>query len=305
MDITSSASAASGRASGRRRVAALTALALGLLALVLPAGAVAGAAASADSAYVRAAHLVPDLPAMDVTLSRFAGDSAEGPTDPLLTITAGYGDVGEYAPIAPGFYAVALRPAGSPASSAPILTGTFRAEPGGVYTGAGVGTATEARLAFIEDDLSAPGDGKARIRVVNAARNADPVDVTAVSGPPVAAAAGYAQPTTYATVPAQSWQLRAQAQGAQGTATTDLASNAVYTLLVLEDGAGALSVRPVLDASGSGQVPVGGAATGLGGMATTSALPSGGTAVPLTVAALLIASGVAITASSAMLRRRR
>jgi hypothetical protein len=239
------------------------------VALVAPAAVAAANAAAADPgpAYLRAAHLVPDLPAMDVTLSSFSGPAPEGPSEPVLTITAGYGDVGEYAPLEPGFYAVALRPAGSPADAAPILSATFEALPGQAYTGAGVGTADDARLAFFEDDLAAPGDGSARIRVVNAARQADPVEVVAVDGPVVARDAAYATPTTYATVPAQSWQLRAAGGAVQGTATTELASNAVYSLLVLEGEGGSLTVRPVLDAAGATQTPVGGAATGLGGLA--------------------------------------
>jgi hypothetical protein len=266
--------------------------------IALPA---AAAGSDSDTAYVRAAHLVPDLPAMDVTLSRFAGDGPQGPSAPLLTITAAYGDVGAYAPVQPGFYAVALRPAGAPADSAPVLTGTFRAEPGRSYTGAGVGTASNASLAFFQDDLSAPGEGKARIRVVNAARNADPVDVSAVGGPPVAAGTAYAQSTTYATVPAQAWELRAQGGPLSGTATTSLASNAVYTLLVLESGPQALTVRPVLDASGAGQVPVGGAATGLGGSALaadTGPAPATGSSVLQALPGWALPTSVAIVVAT-------
>jgi hypothetical protein len=259
------------------------------LALVVPSVAASTAAepASAGSAYVRAAHLVPDLPAMDVTLSRFAGTSPEGPAEPLLTITAGYGDVGEYAPLEPGFYAVALRPAGSAPDVAPILSATFEAREGQAYTGAGVGTADDARIAFFEDDLSAPGDGQARIRVVNAARGADPVDVTAVDGPVVARGAGYATATGYATVPAQSWQLQASGGEASGTVATQLDANAVYSLLVLEESGGALTVRPVVDAVGATVSPVGGAATGLGGLAEPGFPASGAT---LLLAAFAVAS---------------
>jgi hypothetical protein len=289
----------------RRLVVVLAAVAAAILAGVsVPAVATARAPQAAPGegpAYLRAAHLVPDLPAMDVTLSSFRGPSPEGPSEPVLTITAGYGDVGEYAPLEPGFYAVALRPAGSPADEAPILSATFEARPGQAYTGAGVGTAADARLAFFEDDLSAPGDGRARIRVVNAARQADPVDVVAVDGPVVARGAGYASPTTYATVPAQSWQLRATGGSVAGTASTDLAPNAVYSLLVLEGADGALTVRAVLDAAGAERSPEGGAATGLGGLAGTAAGP-GSLAAEWAVPGILGAA-LAVGALVAVLRR--
>jgi hypothetical protein len=43
---------------------------------------------------------------------------------------------------------------------------------------------------------------------------------------------------------------------------------AVYTLLVLDQSGGGLTVRPVLDAAGMGVAPLGGVATGAGGAAT-------------------------------------
>jgi hypothetical protein len=283
--------------SARRVLVTLVAVAAGTLtATIVPS--VAAGTADESPAYLRAAHLVPDLPAMDVTLSRFAGPSPDGPAEPLLTITAGYGDVGRYAPLDPGFYAVALRPAGSPPETAPVLTATFEARPGQAYTGAGVGTAEDAEIALFEDDLAAPGDGRSRIRVINAARDADPVQVRAVDGPVVAAEAGYATATTYATVPAQTWMLEAAGGSLQGTSTTELAPNAVYSLLVLEGEDGSLAVEPVLDASGSSVSPVGGAATGLGG-GPGDALPAvpgpdpipgvSPTVIPGVVAGLLVA----------------
>lgn len=286
-------------------------VAAALAVLVVPAVAAStadggtGGTGGTDSAYLRAAHLVPDLPAMDVTLSSFEGTSPDGPAEPVLTITAGYGDVGEYAPLTPGFYAVALRPAGSPADEAPILTATFEARSGQAYTGAGVGTADDARIEFFEDDLSAPGDGQARIRVVNAARQADPVDVDAVDGPVVAEGAAYATATGYATVPAQSWQLRASGGGVSGTAATDLDANAVYSLLVLEESGGSLTVRPVVDAVGATRSPVGGADTGLGGLAG-SGQPAGvswGNAGTASLIGVAVAASVLAAATGARVAR--
>ncbi len=303
------------RGAGSTRVLALVVTAG--VALAVGTSTTASASSTSDAAtggYIRAAHLVPDLPAMDVTLSRFSG-AGTGTQTPMLKIEAAYGDVGSYAPLDPGFYAVSLRPAGAPASSAPILATTLEVERGGVYTAAGVGTADDARLAVFADDLQTPATGSARVRVVNAARTASPANVKVSDGTVVAAAAGYAVPTSYARVPAGDWQLTASSVGSTaprvaGTTDIELASGGVYTLLVLENTAGGLRVAPILDAAGSGVVPQGGAATGFGGAATPEDLTVSAALLALTAAVggLAVVGGlsrVTLSTSARHTSRRR
>ncbi len=280
----------------RRRFTVLAA-ALAATAGICLAAPTVSAASQPQEGYIRAAHLVPDLPEMDVYLSRFSG-AGTGTQTPVLTIEAGYGDVGAYAPVAAGFYAVALRPAGSPAADPPILATTIEVNAGGVYPAAGVGTASDATLALFTDDLDRPDEGSSRVRVVNAARNASPADVRVSDGTTVATAAEYAVPTSYARVPAGRWTLTAAGSSgaaAQGTTDVDLASGAVYTLLLLEGASGSLQVAPVLDAAGSGVVPIGGAATGLGGTAEQALSASAaGTGLVAFVAVVVLIAAVAV-----------
>lgn len=293
----------------RRRLAGLlTAVVLALVTPTLLAGpaaaAPAGSSVASSGAWVRGAHLVPGLGTMTLALSPVSGSGTADLGDAIvLAPTASYGDVGDYLQVEPGRYAVGVWPAGSAAGAAPILTGTLDADEGSAYTVAGLGTKEEPTVTTLLDDLTPPQGGAARIRVLPAASSAPTVDVRAVDGPVVATAAAFGRVTGYATVPSGSWTLEASSMGGAVAGTDlDLAGGAVYTLLVLDSSAG-LTVAPVVDASGSGAMPVGGAQTGGGGLATatTAAAASGSAGSSL----LLAGGGALLVAGWLLLQRSR
>lgn len=254
-----------------RRAAAATAMALAVLVSLLvgtPAAA-ASDTGSAEPAWLRPAHLVPDLGAMDIRLSPFSGEgsAASAQEKPLLETTAAYGAVGQYGALPAGTYAVSVRPAGTPVSEPPILSLTVELEAGRAYTVAGLGTKAEPRLERLVDDLTPPGDGSANIRLLPASLAAPSVDVRAEGGPLLAQDADLGEPTGYTAAPAGAWTVRATGDGVSGSTDLVLASGTVYTLLVLDSADGRLVVQPVVDAVGIGTTPVGGAATGFGGLA--------------------------------------
>ncbi len=255
-----------------RLVPLLAVAVLALLGPALLAGPAAAATSTSSGAWVRGAHLVPGLGTMTLALSPVSGSGeADLGAAIVLAPTASYGDVGDYLRVEPGRYAVGVWPAGSAAGAAPILTGTLEATEGAAFTVAGLGTKEEPTVTTLVDDLTPPAGGAARIRVLPAASSAPTVDVQAVDGPVVANAAAFGRVTDYATVPAGAWTLEASSMGAAVADTDlDLAGGAVYTLLVLDSSAG-LTVAPVVDASGSGSTPVGGAQTGGGGLAAAAA----------------------------------
>ncbi|MGQ7295951.1 DUF4397 domain-containing protein [Quadrisphaera sp. KR29] len=255
---------------------------------------------------MRAAHLVPDLPQMDIDLVPRGAQGA------VAVDGAGYGDVSTYAQVAPGAYDVGVRPAGSSAATAPVLSSTLQAEPGRAYTVVALGTAADARLVPLEDDLTPPSAGQARVRVLSAASSASAVDVSAVEGPAIVRGAPFAASTSYTDVPAGRWTLRAQpvaggsATSTAGTADVVLEAGSTYTLAVTDgrDGASALAVTPVADASGGagGVLPAGGAATGGGGAADSleRSAPE-----PAPAAALLAGTSVATAAAGVLLAGAR
>ncbi|MBC3762619.1 DUF4397 domain-containing protein [Quadrisphaera oryzae] len=286
--------------------------------LLLPAGAALadgpGAPAVQGPAWVRAAHLVPDLPRMDIALSPRGGQGG------VTVDGAGYGDVSNYAQVPAGSYDVGVRPAGASSGAAPVLSSSLQAESGRAYTVVALGTAADARLVPLEDDLTPPPAGQARVRVLSAASSASAVDVSAVDGPTIVRGAPFAASTSYTDVPAGRWTLRAQpvaggsATSTAGTADVVLKAGSTYTLAVTDgrDGASALAVTPVADASGSGGgvLPAGGAATGGGGAAAAveggaAAAVEGGAPGRAPVAVLLGAASAAAAGAALLLVRAR
>lgn len=238
-------------------------LALLVLAAVALSAAPAGAATPPGGSWTRAAHLVPGLGAMRISLTPSGGGS-----EIVVADAAGYGDATDYRRISPGSYRVDLRPSDGPADAAPLLSTTYVAKAGQATTLAGLGSLDKPRLASLVDDLTPTAAGKARVRVVPAASNAPQVTVVNGDGGTIAADAVFGQPTGYATVPDGTSMVRVKAaSGATATSTVTLASGGVYSLLVLDAGGGALQAVALQDAAGMMSMPVGGAQTGFGGTA--------------------------------------
>ncbi|MGQ7297961.1 DUF4397 domain-containing protein [Quadrisphaera sp. KR29] len=286
-----------------RRAAAtgvlLAALVLGPASAAVSADRAPGGPTTPGDAYVRVAHLVPGFGGvtMTATLTAFDGSTRQ------LTLApeASYGAITGYEPLPAGSYAVAVRPVGASPSTTPVLTQTLTAQPGDAYTIAGLGDSTAPRLSAIRDDLTAPGPGTARVRVLPAAEPGQATDVTA-GGRPVASQAPFSEPTGYVDVPAGQVTFEAATGQRRAQETTDLAGGSVYTVLVLADGASGLQLEAVTDATGSGVVPQGGAATGGGFLAERASGGTGG-GVASAAAGTALAAG-ALAGALALLRRR-
>ncbi|WP_336922199.1 DUF4397 domain-containing protein [Aquipuribacter sp. SD81] len=291
--------------SGRRRAAAartlLAVLVAGALAAVLAPGATASAGGSAP-AYLRPAHLVPELGTMDIRLTPFSAEGGDGSnTAPLLQTSASYGGVGDYVPLDPGRYAVGLRPAGTDPSEPPLLQLTFSLAPGQAYTVAGLGSASDPRLELLEDRLDTPAAGSADVRVLAASARAPEVTV-AVAGEQVGTAS-LGTASGYSGAPAGTSPV--EVTGPAGTAAddeVDLQAGGVYTLLVLDDtdSDDGVEVRPVLDAAGPQTVPQGAAATGFGGLAA----PEPGSRAVTTLAALVAGAAALVLVVLGVTRQR-
>ncbi|PRY15975.1 DUF4397 domain-containing protein [Kineococcus rhizosphaerae] len=281
------------RARPQSRAWAVVVAVLALLLVSLSCARPASAAVPGD-AWVRAAHLVPGLGAMEVTARPAAGG------DPVvLAASAAYGDVAPYQRLTPGDYTVELRPAGAALTTTPVLSSTFSATSGAAYTLAGLGSLQSPRLATLQDDLTPPAPGTVSVRLLPAASSAAAVTVQAANGPVLAQDAVFGQPTRYASVPAGKWTLQASAEGLAAASTdVDLTAGGIYTLAVV-DRDGGLGVQVVTDAAGAATMPVGGAQTGGGGTASggvgsTSWVP--GREVAAGLAAFLVVGGLGLLA---------
>lgn len=205
-----------------------------VLAALLPS-----TASAATNTYLRLAQLAPDTPPVSVVLT-----SANGPGYRLDGM--GYGKVSVRQKIVPGTYAVQVRPATEP-SATPILTGSLLANQGGAYTVAVLGPPTGASVTVLTDELTDPGPGRARVRVVQASPLGGSVAVTwnssVVTGP---VAVGIA--TDYVTASAGRGTFTVTpTTGAPVTLVGSLADGGVYTVILLQ-GDGGLTGRVQIDA---------------------------------------------------------
>lgn len=218
-----------------------------------------------SDAIVRGAHFSPDTPGVDVYLTAFAGGSTQ-----LWLSGVGYGDVSPYRRLAPGLYAVSMRPHNAPASTPPALSWTLNAQAGRAYTAAAVGMNKQLHGIILRDELTPPGAGHGLVRVIQAASRAPRATVTALHGVVVAKNAAFATSTPYTTVPAGNWVVQARSVSTPSVATTAavrIASDSVSSIVLLDGKARGITIRTVVDAAGAAIIPGGPVPAGGGGTA--------------------------------------
>jgi hypothetical protein len=275
-----------------RRVTLLAgSLLLAAGAVAVPATAAAAASTSSGYGWVRLAHLSPNTPAVDVYLYSYGMPNAE-----IVLHHVSYGTVSPYEKVAHGEYTVAMRAAGAAPSTKPVLSTNLMVHPGHAYTVAGMGPEKELRLQVLDDRLSTP-KGKALVRVIQASLKEHRVTVRA-GHRMLANDLAFASVTGYTTAQPGSWPVHATGGTESWSGTEQLTAGSIHTLVVLDTGSG-LEVTSLMDAAGSGAMPAGGAATGLGGTAPQPAAPA------LPWLAGLAAGLLAAAAAAVRLRRHR
>jgi hypothetical protein len=241
------------RLPGLFRLVAAAALVAGTLVLAASA-----ASASPRSGWVRLAHLSPNTPPADVYLYSFGNPKAM-----IVLRHVAYGDVSPYERVRSGEYTVAMRGAGAPAGSKPVLSATVDVMPGGAYTVAGMGPASGLRLQVLRDRLTAP-KGKALVRIIQASLR-QPRAKVAVGGRVLARALAFGSFTGYHAVRPGAVTVRVAGRTERAVVTRDLSAGAVYSVVIL-DASGHLAID-CLQEAGSRVMPVGSAPMGLGGTA--------------------------------------
>lgn len=247
----------------RRRTVVVGALAATLVAATvgLAAPQTATAATTTDEGWLRVGHLSPDTKSVDVELSSLSGGKTVFELDDVT-----YGQVSKYQELPVGTYVLSMRASDAP-DSTPVISTDVQVDKGDASTVVAYGKNTDLKTTAFTDDLQQPGDGKAKLRLVQAATTAKQVDVSTSEGTAIAEGAEFGTATKYATVDSGKWTLDVSGSGQQGTASVDLAGNTVSTLFVLDDSKGDLTVVPVTDAAATAATPTGGVQTGGGGAA--------------------------------------
>jgi hypothetical protein len=242
---------------------AATGLLLPLVALAAPASA---AEQPAGEGWARLAHLSPDTKSVDVVLTAAAG----GQTLFELEDVA-YGDVSDYVRLPVGTFLVEMTPADAAEDAAPAVSEVITVEKDQPITLAVMGPNSDLVTKVLDDDLTPPADGQARVRVVQASTVADTVDITTTTGDVIAAGAAKGQVTGYATVDDGPWDLELSSGSISSTASIELASGSVNTLLVLDNASGGLTIKPISDSEAVKETPVGGTNTGAAPASATTA----------------------------------
>jgi hypothetical protein len=237
---------------------------LGACALALGMTAAAASTAMAsnvrtDDGWIRLAHLSPNAPAVDVYLYSIGDSNAM-----IVLHHVTYGTVSPYQEVAAGDYTVAMRGAGKPASSPPVLSTSVDVQAGKAYTVAGMGPAAGLRLQVLDDVLTTP-PGKSLVRVIQASLTQPKVTVTAGSQV-LATNLAFGSFTSYDTVSPGTWDIHVTGSSQSASSTIDLSADTTHTIVVLDDP-GHLSIDDLTDAAGRALMPTGGAQTGFGGMA--------------------------------------
>lgn len=277
---------------GRSRLLAIAAVAFGVLGLAVPAASASPAASPAGVGWLRLAHLSTNTPAVDVYLYSFGNSSAR-----IVLKHVAYGTVSPYEQVPDGEYTVAMRAAGAPAGSKPVLSTSLNVSSGDAYTVAGVGPEAGLRLQVLADRLTTP-KGKVLVRVIQASMHQEKVTVT-LDGKDLASQLAFSHVSSYTTVSPGTLTVHVTGPTESATKTVQLTAGSIHSLVVL-DGTSSLGVDDLIDGAGSKVVPDGAAQTGFGGTAPqpgASLLPWLGAAA----AGLLAMVGGAMFAS----RRRR
>lgn len=259
----------------RRLVAGCGVIALTTLGVL----AAASPASASGTAYLRLAHLSPDTPTVDVYVT-----SASDPADNLVLRGVDYGTLSDYQRVDGGTYTVSMRPAGAPADTPPVIATSVLATEGSAHTVAGVGPFADLGLRILDDDLTLPPAGQARVRVIQASAAHSSLDVAIVGGQALGTGVAFATTTPYSTVPAGQWTLHVSGAGTSSDLPVTLAAGGVYSVLILDQGTGGLTVSAQVDAASTEVVPAGGIETGAGAMAPRSS----GTAYTLLGSAALL-----------------
>jgi hypothetical protein len=274
---------------GASRHSARLAMLLGTATLSL--GTLAGTAAASPASsmsgggWVRCAHLSPNTAPVDIYMYSFGDPKA---MDVLRHVP--YGEVGMYMKMPVGEYSAAIRPAGAPASTTPVISASFMVHAGQAYTVAAMGPARGLRLQALNDRMTTP-QGKSLVRVIQASLKEHRVTVRAGSAT-LASGLAFAGVTPYGTDKPGRWMVHATGGGETWSGNVRLAAGSIHTFVVLDSASG-LKVSDLMDAAGSAMMPEGGAATGLGGTVPGPA-PSPLPWLAGLAGALLIAAAAAI-----------
>src|SRR6266540_4144476 len=240
-----------------RRLAAVILAAVVAIGLVVLPGAAAGAQ---DEALVRVAHFAPGLLKGDIYVVYLNG-RLQFKGVPFKTVS-------DYLKVKPGQYRIEVRAAGEPAASPAALSVTVKLQSGRAYTAAVFGQLTSLKAVLLNDDLSRPGSGGSKVRLIQAIPGDQAVDLAA-GGDVLFSGARFPSASDYQEVPAGRVEVEVRKSGSTDLLVparqVNLKAGSTSSLILVGGIGEQLELLDVPDSAASAVAPASGVATGAGG----------------------------------------
>jgi hypothetical protein len=245
-------------------------------ALVLILGLATTAMADGHMSRVRAVHASPDAPAVDILVN----DNAAFTNAPFKGITA-------YASLESATYNFKVVPTGA---TEPVVIEADLALEGKDYTIVAVGKLENIEPLVLEDNNSAPAEGKAHVRFVHASPDAPAVDIAVKGGPVLFSNIAFKGVGDYLPVDAGTYDLEVRLAGTENVALdvpgVELQNGTVYTVFAM----GLAGGEPTLTAVPSADNLMASTLPATGGQPMTMLL----TPVLLALGALFLVGGLVL-----------
>jgi hypothetical protein len=236
---------------------------------------------------VRVIHASPDAPAVDVWVD---GSKAFS--------NAAFKAATAYAPLAAGEHKVQVVPAGQ--TEPAVIDATLTLADGKDYSVAAVGMLAEIEPLVLEDNNSAPAEGKAHIRFVHTSPDAPAVDIAVKDGPVIFSNIPFKGVGTYTPVDAGTYDLEVRLAGTNTVALAvpgvKLDAGKVYTAWAMGLAAGEPALSAVLTMDADHSMHQGAPAT----LPTTGGSPNW-----LLIAAALLGGAALVTGASVRVAQQR
>lgn len=184
-----------------------------------------------DRGRVRAAHLSPDAPNVDVLVD---GE--------VVLADVAFGSVSDYLPLNSGTYAIEINEAGTTNT---VLSESVDVGAGEAYTLAAVDFLTNINTLLTVDDLTAPDEGNAHVRVIHASPDAPNVDVI-VDDDTVLTDVPFKAVSDYLPLSAGAHDVMVNVTGTDTTVISvspDLEDGGIYTVIAADEVA---NIQPIL-----------------------------------------------------------
>jgi hypothetical protein len=159
-----------------------------------------------------------------------------------------------------------MRLEGGAGERAPVLSTTIRLEAHTTATVVGMGEQANLELVTLTDGMELPDDGKAKVRVIQAAMSVPAVDSVDVADSEIATGLAFTEFTDYSMVTAGAAMVGATAGSETAEESVDLVAGGTYTVVVRDQESG-IGVLPMQDFGAANSIPTGGVEAGLGGSA--------------------------------------